>query len=437
MAAPFQLSDEQRAWRWRILISTYFAYAGFYLVRKVFTICKSTIAKPVEEGGYGLGYESVADIWAAFLIAYMVGQFINSYVGRKWGPRTLLLGGLAISIFCNIVFGFANSYSTFLVFMIFNGLVQAAGWPGAVGGVAEWLRKEERGTIMGIWSSNYAVGSIVVKSAAGYLLLHYGVPYAFWGCTLLTFAVWWLVYFWQRTRPEDVGLPPIIDPEDDSDQAVEVSEAKTIGFADYLKLAFNPIIILMGCSYFCIKFLRYALDSWLPTFLDLQGMDVARAAYYSSIFDWAGLVGAIFAGYLLDRVFRGRWELLCLTLGVGLVAGYISVVEFGANPYLLSLCFGLVGFMLYGPDTVICGAGAVVVAGERNAVAVAGLINGIGSIGPVVQEKVIGWLLEGEAPEMAIRNSNLLGLSMSILYITTMAIITLTIMWRRRREALQ
>jgi sugar phosphate permease len=435
------LTLDQQLWRFKVLISTYFAYAGFYLVRKVFTICKTTLASPVEEGGYGMGFNAVANIWTAYLVAYMIGQFVNSFIGRKWGPRVLLLGGLAFSMAINVVFGFANSYATFLVFMFFNGLVQAAGWPGTVGGVAEWLRKKERGTIMGVWSTNYLAGNITVKLLGGFLLAHYtvlhggniGVRYAFLGCTLVAFAIWWLIYFWQRTKPEDVGLEPIVDHVSHGDRSVEASTAENVTFGQYLKLIANPIIPLMGCCYFCIKFLRYALDSWLPTFLDLQGMDVGEAAYYSSIFDWAGLAGAILAGIALDRVFGGRWERVCLVMGFGMVAGYITVLQFGANPVALAIAFGLVGFMLYGPDTLLCGAGSVVVAGERNAVAVAGLVNGIGSIGPVIQEQVIGRLLEDRAPEVAIRNANMLGLSMSVLFVVFMLIINWRVGVIRRR----
>ena len=56
-------------------------------------------------------------------------------------------------------------------------MVQAAGWPGTVGGVAEWLRKKERGTVMGIWSTNYLVGNIMVKTMGGALLAHFSVLY--------------------------------------------------------------------------------------------------------------------------------------------------------------------------------------------------------------------------------------------------------------------
>jgi sugar phosphate permease len=331
------------------------------------------------------------------------------------------LGGLGSSIAINVVFGFANSYETFLGFMFFNGLVQAAGWPGSVGGIAEWLRKAERGTIMGFWSTNYLVGNIVVKSLGGFLLAYYsakwggeyGLRYAFLGCTLLAFGIWWMLFFWQRNKPEDVGLPHIVDHDGPAQGSVRASTAVHVTFDQYLKLVLNPIVPLMGFSYFCIKFLRYALDSWLPTFLDLQGMDVGRAAYYSSIFDWAGLAGSIVAGIVLDRIFRGRWELLCLTMGIGLVGGYLAVLKFGGDPVALAVCFGLVGFMLYGPDTLLAGAAAVIVAGERNAVAVAGLVNGVASIGPVFQEQIIGRFLEDPSTEVAIRNSNVLGLSMS------------------------
>ena len=80
----------------------------------------------------------------------------------------------------------------------------------------------------------------------------------------------------------------------------------------------------------------------------------------------------------------------------------------------MAVWFGLVGFMLYGPDTLLCGAASVQVAGEKNAVAVAGLVNGMGSIGSVVQEEVIGWLVRGHVTE-GVRNTNLLALAMSIL----------------------
>lgn len=422
-ASHSPLTPRHHLWRINVLVSTYVAYGGYYLTRKAFTISKTSIAEDLDWGLEVTGY-----VWTAFLFAYMLGQFINSFIGRKWGPRVILLGGLGLSIVFNAIFGFANSAMTFIVFMFFNGLVQASGWPGVVGGIAEWLRPKERGTIMGFWSTSYLIGNMVVKGVGGYLLGAWGWRWSFWGLTLITVGVWFVIYFFQRDRPKDVGLSPVIDSYSREGNTVKASQEEHVSFLDYLKLAFNPVILTMGMSYFCIKFLRYALDSWLPAFLNVQGMPVDQAAYYSGIFDMAGFAGAVVAGIALDRLFRGNWAMLCFIMGLGMIAGYVSVIQFGTSPYAIAWCFGIVGFMIYGPDTLLCGAASVQVAGERNGVAVAGLVNGIASIGPVIQEMVIAWLVHDDVHE-GMRNTNVLALAMSILFTLFM----LVMMWRLRR----
>ncbi len=418
------LSPGQKTWRFRIITSTYFAYAGFYFTRKVFTICKKPIAA---QFGWDVGVQP-ANIWTAFLVAYMVGQFANSYIGRKWGPRVLLLGGLGISIGCNLIFGFANSYPTFLVFMIFNGLMQAAGWPGVVGGIAHWLRPKERGTVMAFWSTNYVIGNIIVKSLGGYMLGKWGWSWSFWGMTVLAFGVWWLVYFWQRNKPEDVGLEPIVRDEGSQSRLVQAAQSRHLTAEQYFELALNPVVLAMGTSYFCVKFLRYELDSWLPTFLGVLGLSSDKASYYSTLFDIFGMGGAVMAGWAMDRWFRGNWALTCLLMSLGMVAGFATVLASGQNPVAVAVCCGFIGFMIYGPDTLISGAAAVQVAGEANGVAVAGVVNGVASLGPVIQEKVVGWLVQGDLEKGMIK-TNWLALSMSILCAVLMAVMT----WRLKQ----
>jgi sugar phosphate permease len=259
------------------------------------------------------------------------------------------------------------------------------------------------------------------------LLGHYGWRWSFWGCTLLSFGVWWLINFWQRNQPQDVGLEPIVPEQSSNQTAVKASQCDRVTGKQYLQLAANPIILAMGASYFCIKFLRYALDSWLPSFLNIQGMDVAHASYYSQIFDFAGLGGVLLAGWALDRWFKGNWAAVCAWMALGVIAGYAAVMKFGGNPVAMSVWFGLVGFMLYGPDTILCGAASVQVAGEKNAVAVAGLVNGLGSLGPVIQEEVIGWLVRRDVHQ-GMQNVNRLALSVSIIMTCLLAVIA----WRLR-----
>jgi len=273
-----------------------------------------------------------------------------------------------------------------------------------VGGVSEWLRKHERGLIMGVWSTSYLIGNLTVKFLGGLLLDRYGWRWSFFGCTLLSFAIWWVIYFWQRNKPEDVGLERIVAPEEEDLRAVRASRERRVTLRDYVRLAVNPVILAMGISYFCVKFVRYALDSWLPTFLTLMELNPGQAAYYSTLFDIGGIIPAVLAGWALDKLFKGDWAKLCLLMAVGMILGYLLVLLYETSPIAVAISFGLVGFMVYGPDTVLCGAAAVQVAGEENGVAVAGIVNGIASAGPVFQEVIIGWLKLFEQFEKRLQN---------------------------------
>ena len=61
---------------------------------------------------------------------------------------------------------------------------------------------------------------------------------------------------------------------------------------------------------------------------------------------------------------------------------------------VFAVCLGLVGFTLYGPDALMSGAGAMDIGSRRGAVMAAAVINGMGSVGSVVQELVIGRLYD-------------------------------------------
>lgn len=447
------LTREQRIWRWKILASTYVGYIGYYFTRKIFTICKTTMR---DDLGWQLA--DTAYIWTMFLLAYMLGQFITSFVGRKWwGPRVLLLGGLGISIICGVIFSATHSYWVFMVFMFINGLVQATGWPASVGTVSQWAQSKERGTLMGWWTTNHILANFLFKGIGGFLLTHGlwqitwfsgtlfalrfneimrpGWRPAFFGCTVLALLIWVILYFWQRDKPEDLGLAPIADEELNEGRAVNASQEANASMGEYFQIFFHPLVLAMGCGYFCIKFLRYALDSWLPAFLNIQGMAPDQASYFSAISDITGILGTILAGWALDKMFRGNWANVCLLMGIGAVGAYIAVICFSVNAVSAAICFGLVGFMIYGPDSILTGAAAMSVAGGMNAVAVSGIVNGIGSMGPIVQEIVNAQFMKGADPLTGIRQSNIMGLSASVVFVVLMVVIAWRMHVTQKRRA--
>ena len=375
-----------RMWRRRILFSTWMAYAGLYFCRKPFYLAKKTLATDL-----GLTVAELGEAGLAYLICYTIGQYLTAGLGHRFGARKILLTGIAVSIGCNVAFGFANNYWTLLCFMCLNGFAQAAGWPTVVGTIGNWTKRTERGTLMGLWGTCYQLGGVAANMWAAFWLARQGAKGAFLAASAVLFGVWFLVYFFQRNRPEDVGLPPV----EDSTEELQIDEKTGAEVSPWTRaLILN--IGLIGVFYFGVKFIRYALWSWTPFFLESNfGMAADDAGYLSTLFDLAGFAGVVVAGYMSDQFFNGKRAFPSFLMLVGMMLGCAGLfLAGGASIFAFGACLALIGFMLFGPDSLLSGAGAVDIGSPRTAVAAAGIINGTGSLGAVVQELVVSRLYE-------------------------------------------
>jgi sugar phosphate permease len=281
--------------------------------------------------------------------------------------------------------------------------------------MAHWFRRRERGRVMGVWSTCYQVGGVLARNFAAFMLGVAGLRWGFWGAAAVLAAVWVAFLVLQRNRPEDVGLPAVVDVEDGAREgaagAARGAAATKDGDPDPRRAAAPArldrglllTIGLMGSFYFFVKLIRYALWSWAPYFLQLHfKLPKNMAGYFSTIFDVCGFVGVVTAGFLSDLVFGGRRAALSFLLIVGLAASTVLLWLAGAHSWqMFGVSIGLIGFCLYGPDSLISGAGAIDVGSRKYAVAAAGMINGMGSLGPVLQEVMIGNMYKNDPTDLA------------------------------------
>jgi len=366
----------------KILVTTWLAYAGFYFCRKAFFVVKSDLA-----GALSLSVLDLAHLGTGYFAAYMFGQFASAMLGPLLGARLLLLVGMLLSIVCNIVFGFANSFWLVLLFLIINGFAQGTGWPSCIGSLAFWFKREQRGKILGLWSTCYQLGPVLAGFFIAYLWGAYGWRWSFLGVSLVFLSIWFIVLFYY---PQKGGLS-----EDDS-EVVSLNEKVK------MKNNITFIVITMGLVYFCLKFIRYAFISWLPFFL-IENYKLAgdKAGYLSTIFDGFGFAGVILAGYLSDKIFKGKRAMVSLIMIILMFIGFIYIYQSPTGDLLLFTIFlASTGFMLYGPDSLISGTGAIDATSQKSALKAAGIINGIGSIGALVQEHSIAWLYEAHHGEL-------------------------------------
>jgi len=388
-------------WRVRVLATTWLSYAGFYFCRKNFSIAKSDLLDALQ-----ISKSDIAHVFTAYLVAYMLGQFLTSLLGRKVAMRYLLLAGMGISLLCNVAFGFAYlmgpaGYWPLVAFMVINGFAQATGWPGNVGVLGNWLGRSERGRVMAVWATSYQLGSVLAKSFAALMLGLAGAVWSFWGAAIVLFAIWLLFYLFERDRPEDVGLPPMIEEVevDAPAEGAPVDPGERVvtrgPFAGWTRNAALSVFF-MGATYFVFKFLRYALDSWSPLAIkELFGVEASSAGYISTAFDWVGFVGVLAAGWGSDRFFGGRRYQTIVAMTVGMTLAFVFLTFAGTQSLVLfAIGLSFCGFMLMGPDSLLSGVGAIDVGGRNQAIVAAGIINGLGSIGPIFQEEMVGALLD-------------------------------------------
>jgi sugar phosphate permease len=383
-----------KAWRVKIFASTWVAYAGLYFCRKAFYVVKGDL-----ETDQGFDPVTLGQIGTAYLVAYTVGQFVSAGLGSRTGPRVLLLAGLAISTGCNVVFGFANSPWTFGAFMVVNGLAQATGWPGCIGTLAQWTRRKERGTLLGFWSTCYQIGGVMANAWAAFWLDSIGWRGAFLMASCVTLGAWMVVLLLQRNAPEDVGLERLSDPGESGPETSRPAGETAPSWNRNLTVT----VLLVGVFYFGVKFVRYALWSWTPYLLQRNfGLASDEAGYLSTVFDIGGFAGVIAAGFVSDRVFSGRRSKVAFVMVVGMMLATGMLVVVGAAGVVrFAVTLAVVGFMLYGPDALLTGAGAIDVGSRRAALAAAGVINGMGSAGSVLQETVVARAIETNPGQVA------------------------------------
>lgn len=358
---------------------TWLSYATYYFGRKGLSVAKVSIEA-------SLGKSALYGVETAYLAAYAAGQYINGWLGDRVGARRLVGYGMLVSAAACFAFGASTAGTFFLVAMIVNGLAQSTGWPGNIKAMAEWTPPEKRGATMGIWSTCYQVGGIVATSVAAMCVRTWGWPGGFWGPALMIALVGVAVLIFLKPGP----LALTHTSSDSTKGASSVASSPELSAARKALLK-SPLIWSYGISYFCLKLIRYSLLLWLPYYLEkVLHYEKVRAANVSNAFEAGGIVGSILVGLLSDRLRHRvpRATIPAISL-IGLACAFFFYPALGATGVVGNIIgLALIGFLLFGPDSLLSGAAAQDAGGAGAAALAAGLINGIGSVGAIAQEAV-------------------------------------------------
>ncbi len=197
-----------RRLRLQVFVGIFVGYAGYYLVRKNFSLAMPYL---IEQGysktDLGFALSGVA-------IAYGLSKFFMGNVSDRSNARTFMALGLlcssVIMIFMGTIPFATSSVSIMFVLLMANGWFQGMGWPPSGRVMVHWFSSGERGTKMAIWNVAHNIGGGMVGPIA---ILAMAV-FADWHAILyvhgfFSLAIALLILALVRDTPQSEGLGTI------------------------------------------------------------------------------------------------------------------------------------------------------------------------------------------------------------------------------------
>lgn len=388
-------NDEARLKRWQfqIFATLWAGYASYYLCRMNFSVAQPLILQEFPTWTAA----QIGLIPSVYAFTYAIGQFVNGQLGEKFGARKMMTVAMSLAVISNLAFSMVSSFPLMLVLWAINGYAQSAGWSLVVKTLSNWTTTKRRGLLIGLISTSYQVGNVLAWLLAGYVAGTYGWRAAFIVPSVILAVMAVIFAFGLRDDPRLVGFRRVRDDmgeETANSHTAQAIEDEKMPFAETMRLTLtNKVLWVLAIGYFCMNSVRYSFMNWAVTYMaDFQGQNIKDSAFKAVALPLIGAVGAVSAGFLSDKLFKGRRAPLCAIMLFALAfvcVGFVMIPK--GSVMLATAMLGLVGFLIYGPDMLMSGAATVDIH-PKAAAAATGLTMAMGNFGAIISGAGIGWL---------------------------------------------
>ena len=415
-ARPAQTGPEADAkykkLRWQVFIGIFIGYAGFYLVRKNFSMAIPMLAPfGFEKGELGI-------VLSMNAIAYGFSKFVMASISDRSNAQRFLPLGLvctAISMLFMIVpvqwLGAEHKGAAIALMAVLNFLVgwfNGMGWPPCGRVMTHWFSIKERGTWMSFWNCAHNVGGALVGPMAVYGAMWFGSwfygantdyyfligTYAFPAVVAVLVAV--LAYLMIRDTPQSCGLQSIEEWSGHAAKNYSKADEKALSVSEIFKTVLsNKLLWYIAFANAFVYMVRYGCLDWAPTILKEQGVDLKEAGWAYFAYEMAAIPGTIFCGWLSDKVFQGRRALPTIIFMALVAVAIVVYWQFFNNFTVVICCLIAIGFLIYGPVMLI-GVQALDLAPKNAAGTAAGLTGFMGYVlgTAILANVVIGYVAE-------------------------------------------
>ncbi len=394
--------------RLQVFLGIFIGYAGFYIVRKNFSM-----AIPGLEA-LGFTTEELAIVLSMNAIAYGFSKFLMASISdrsdaRKFLPLGLVLAALSMAFMIVPVqwLGIEHKFWAIALMSLLNFLVgwfNGMGWPPCGRVMTRWFSIKERGTWMSVWNCAHNVGGALVGPMATYGAVWFGSwfygahtdhyfligSFVFPAAVAILIAI--IAYCMIRDTPQSLGLPSIEKWSGHAAKHYTVKSEEVMSVKDIFRTVLsNKLLWYIAFANAFVYMVRYGCLDWAPKILTDKGIDLTSTGWAYFAYEFAAIPGTLFCGWLSDKVFNGRRALPTM-LFMALVG--VAIFIYWKNLENLTViisCLIAIGFFIYGPVMLI-GVQALDLAPKNAAGTAAGLT---GFLGYVLGTAILANILVG------------------------------------------
>ncbi|MDR0250507.1 MAG: MFS transporter [Burkholderiales bacterium] len=242
--------------------------------------------------------------------ALMFGMLADRIGRKKVFIMTLLTFSIASGLSAASV-----SLAMLLFLRFFIGLGLGGELPVASTLVSESVQAHERGKVVVLVESFWALGWMLAALIAYFVIPDYG-----WRVALLLGALpaFYAVYL-RRNLPDS--------PRFLSQVELRAATQKKPSFMENLAQLFSrpyrQATVMLWVLWFCVVFSYYGMFLWLPSVVGLKGFGLMKSFQYVLIMTLAQLPGYFTAAWLIDRLGR-KFVLITYLLGTALSAYFFG-----------------------------------------------------------------------------------------------------------------
>ena len=356
--------------QWRFIICSMVAYAFFYVTRKNLSMAQPLMLEEKVVSIYAIGI-----ILSVHGVLYGLSRFVNGFWADRLNGRVFMTVGLSIAVAVTLLAGFVPSMSglvtcsllgytwkfnavcisslLFGVFWTVNAWAQGMGFPPCAKMLTHWIHPRELATKMSIWNTSHSWGAFIALGLCSLILGPFGLGWrwCFWVPAAFAAAAAVFCFFFVKDSPTEAGVHEL-----EIDGAAEKPSSQ-ITTADRRRLVFgNKVIWCVALANFFVYIVRFGFLDWGPTFLkQYKGVPVEKGGLMIIAFELAAVVGTVFAGWVTDRVFKGRGVRTCVfcMFFAGLCALGFWYLPDGASTIWATILLMGTGFFIYGPQALV------------------------------------------------------------------------------------